>query len=125
MKNSNFRNALGGPFPRLWAIIGACAFILLVTAGLRVLTSCATTPAGIAREEQLYRVTTNAVGGIGSLAPYTAPPVSTLLEGVTAVGGALLAVWASHLHRSVRALENKPPNGSPPVGTPAPPPPKV
>ena len=112
MKSSNFRNALGGPFPRLWAIIGACAFILLATAGLRVLTSCATTPAGIAREEQLYRVTTNAVGGIASIAPYTAPPVSTLLEGITAVGGALLAVWASHLHRSVRALESKPPNGA-------------
>ncbi len=103
------------------AFVGALSFILLVGAGVRGLSGCASTPQGVAREQQLYLVTSNAVSGLSALAPYTPPPVATLLEGVTAVGGALLAVWASHLHRSVRALETGSKNGSaaPGAGPPA------
>jgi hypothetical protein len=94
------------------AVIGALSFILLVTAGARVLSSCASTPDGLKREQGLYLVTSNALTGISSIAPYVPPPIGTLIEGITAVGGALLAVWASHLHRSVRALETRPPPGT-------------
>ena len=106
MPKSSFSNKSATPFRHVLAIVGACSFILLATAGVLALSSCATTPKGVSREQQLYLVTSNAVSGLSALTPYVFAPFSTLLEGATAVGGALLAVWASHLHRSVRALEN-------------------
>jgi hypothetical protein len=33
-------------------------------------------------------------------------PAAPVAEGLLAVGGALLAVWSTHLHRSVKQLEN-------------------
>lgn len=105
MQNYNSKANWQRNWNRLMLVVGACAFILLVGAGARVLTGCASTPKGVAREQQLYLVSSNAVSGLSALAPYAPAPVGTLLEGITAVGGALLAVWASHLHRSVRALE--------------------
>jgi hypothetical protein len=112
MLNSNSKKHSVTRSRHALAFVGVCAFILLVTAGALALSSCATTPKGLARETQLYLATSNAVSGLSALAPYTPPPIAGLIEGATAVGGALLAVWASHLHRSVRALENGSANGS-------------
>ena len=104
-----------------------CSYILLVTAGLLALVSCASTPSGLQRENELYLSTSNALYAVRSIAPVLPPPINGLLEGVLAVGGALMAVWASHLHRSLRDLQNGGPvlrpstaeGGSPPRPAPA------
>ena len=122
MQDSNSKNKLRNLCPSALTTIGVSSCILLVTAGVLVLSSCATTRKGLDREQQLYLVTSNAVSGITALTPFVPAPFGTLLEGATAVGGALLAVWASHLHRSVRALENGPPKrpATPTTGPPSP-----
>jgi hypothetical protein len=103
-------------------VVGVLSCILLATAGALVLSGCGTTRQGVQREQGLYLVASNALNSVSAFAPYTPPPISPLLEGVTALGGALLAVWASHLHRSVRALENGSrngqANGAPPTAPP-------
>ena len=101
----------------LMAGVGALSFILLATAGLLALSSCASTPQGVQREEALYLTASNAIATGHTIAPYLPAPANSVVEGLLAVGGALLAVWASHLHRSVRNLEN---GGTPPA-PPAPP----
>ena len=106
--------------PRLSGLIVACSFTLLVLAGSLALSSCASTPAGLAREEKAYNATSNTVAFLQPIAAASPAPFNTLLEGVLAAGGALLAFWASHLHRSVAELKNG--NGSPPAKTPQPPP---
>ena len=60
---------------------------------------------------------------------YVPPPANGILEGVLAVGGALLAVWATHLQRSLKDLRNGNSGGaqtpSPPALPPVPPAPKM
>ncbi len=97
---------------RLIPVLGACSFILLVTAGLLALSSCASTPKGVEREQAVYLALSNGVVAGHAIAPYVPAPANTILEGVLAVGGALLAVWASHLHRTVRDLQNGGPPGN-------------
>ncbi len=96
--------------------------MLAVLAGSQCLTSCAHTEQGLAREQALYVVATNAHGTLTQLAPYAPPPANSLLEGLLAAGGALLTVWATHLHRSVKELRNgnaaKPPAPGAPVAAP-------
>ncbi len=93
------------------ACLIVCGFTALVTVGCLTLTSCATTEPGLARETQLYLVTSNNLNSLKQLVPYVPPPANGLLEGVLAVGGALLALWATHLHRSVNEIRN----GGPPA----------
>jgi hypothetical protein len=121
--DSNSKNASPHRFPLWVTVAGVCSFILLLTAGSLVLSSCATTPAGIARENHLYLATSNALVSLNSVAPAIPQPVGGLVEGCLAIGGALMAVWATHLHRSMRTLQNGAKNGttSPPAGSPSPP----
>ena len=81
-------------------------FIVAVVAGLLSAAGCAHTEAGLQREAGLYLVTSNAVQNLKAIVPYAPPPANSLLEGVLACGGALLALWATHLHRSVNQLKN-------------------
>ena len=108
---------------KLLALIVACSFTLLVLAGSLVLSSCASTPAGLAREEKAYHATSNTVAFLQPVAAAAPAPFDTLLEGVLAAGGALLALWASHLHRSVAELKNG--NAGPPATTNQLPPPQA
>jgi len=93
-------------WPSLMTCLVACSYIALATAGSLALSSCASTPKGVAREQALYNVATNAVTYLHQLAPSLPAPAGTLLEGVLAAGGALLALWATHLQRSVAELKN-------------------
>ena len=102
-----------------WPVFaGACSFILLVTAGLLALSACAHSPQGVQREVLLYEATSNTLHAVSQAAPYVPPPAAPLLEGLLALGGALMAVWASHLHRSLKEIRNGAP---PPLGTADPP----
>ena len=85
-----------------------------------MLSSCASTPKGLNREQQLYLSTSNAIVAVRELVPYAPPPLSGIAEGALALGGALMAVWASHLHRSLRDIQNGAKNGtaSAPTGPP-------
>ena len=80
--------------------------------------SCARTEAGLRREQVIYVGSSNALESVKQLVPYVPPPANGVLEGVLAVGGALLAVWATHLQRSLKDLRNgngvKPPEAGPP-----------
>jgi len=91
--------------PRL-AYLAASLFIAAAVVGLLGLTSCAHTADGIARETQLYLTTSNATQQLRQIVPYVPPPANSILEGILAVGGALLALWATHLHRSLNEVRN-------------------
>ena len=100
------------------AYLAASLFIAAVVAGSLSLVSCATTEAGLQREQTLYLTTSNATHSLTQVLPYVPPPANSLLEGILAVGGALLALWATHLHRSLNEVRNgkssQPPGPSPP-----------
>ena len=86
--------------------LAASAYIALALGGSLLLTACASTEAGVQRETRLYLTSSNAVENIRQLVPYVPPPANSILEGVLAVGGALLALWATHLHRSLNEVRN-------------------
>ena len=78
----------------------------LAAAGLLCLCACASTEQGLAREQALYLVTSNTLTGLKTITPYVPPPANSIFESVLAIGGALLALWATHLHRSVAEIRN-------------------
>jgi hypothetical protein len=90
---------------RAWDLVLALSFIILLTAGSLVLCSCATTEKGLKREQVTYSILTNTVSYLQPVASTLPPPIGTALEGVLAAGGALLALWATHLHRSLGDLK--------------------
>jgi hypothetical protein len=120
VQNSNCKNASLRHSPHYLTLIGVLSFILLVTAGLLALSSCATSPKGLAREQRAYNTTSNVLYAVGTAVPALPAPASQVLEGFLALGGALMAVWASHLHRTVRDIQNGSANGPAP-GAPRPP----
>ena len=115
-------NEFAGASHNVWrqkrAYLIASAFTAVVVAGSLSLTSCAHTEAGLQREQAVYLVTSNAHQTLQQLVPYAPPPTNSILEGVLAAGGAVLALWATHLHRSLNDLRNGGPqatNGQGPV----------
>ena len=94
--------------------IGVFIFIVAAGAGLLALSSCATTPAGLQREQSLFTVATNIVHVAEQVAPAIPPPERALVELLLGAATAALAAWNTHLHRRLGLLNG---NGS----TPAPP----
>ena len=93
-------------------------------AGLLALSSTlGATPEATPREPALYRIGSNAVQVLAPVAPFLPPPFNALVEGILALGGALLAFWASHIHRTVAEIKNGAPK-PPAAGQPPPPRPK-
>ena len=90
--------------------LAACAFVALAVVGSLGLASCAHTYEGLQREQAFYTTASNTVASATSITPYVPPPANSVLEGVLAAGGALLAAWATHLQRSLKDLRNG--NGS-------------
>ena len=86
--------------------LAASAFIAAVVVGSLCSMSCARTEAGLQREQVVYVGSSNALESVKQIVPYVPPPANGVLEGVLAVGGALLAVWATHLQRSLKDLRN-------------------
>jgi hypothetical protein len=78
--------------------LSLCAMLLfLVVAGaLTSHTGCATTPAGLDREQALYRAGTNVVAQAQSILPFVPAPVASPLEIVLGLAGAALGAWNLH-----------------------------
>jgi hypothetical protein len=98
---------------RLPLAIGVSLFIVAVTAGLLALSSCATSPAGIAREQNLFTVVTNVTSLATAVAPALPQPAGSVVQLVLAIAAAGLAAWNTHLHNAVIKLRNggpQPPN---------------
>jgi hypothetical protein len=85
--------------------VGAFTFIILATAGVLALSSCATTPGGIARESSLFTTVTNVASGAYQLVPALPPPERAVFELVLAAATAALAAWNTSLHRRVNQLD--------------------
>ena len=96
--------------------IGLCvAYLLLMAAALLLLdlgTGCATTPAGLNREQALYQAGTNVVATIREVVPYLPAPAGTAVEGVLALATAALAAWNTHQHLAIKRLKNGNGNGA-------------
>jgi hypothetical protein len=86
--------------------LAACLFIVVLLAGSLLCASCAHTEAGLQREQVLYVGTSNTLTSLQHTVPYVPAPGNSILEGVLAVGGALMALWATHLHRSLNEVRN-------------------
>jgi hypothetical protein len=122
--NSRVSNATSQPgWNRSVAIAGGCLFIALASAGLLGLCSCASTPEGLSREQQLYLSASNSLVSARAITPYLPAPANSVWEGFLAVAGAGLALWASHLHRSVAELKKNGNGTGTANGTAAPSPP--
>ena len=84
--------------------IGMFIFITAAGAGLLALSSCATTPAGLQREQSVFNVATNIVHAAEQVAPAIPPPERALVELLLGVATAGLAAWNTHLHRRLGQL---------------------
>ena len=119
MPNLNSKNRSLPVSRHIPTVVGVSLCIGLAMVGALVLTSCASSPAGVARELSVYDFATNAVASIRAVAPALPQPVGGALEGFLALASAGLALWSTHLHRQVSALRNQPPPGTePPAATP-------
>ena len=114
MPNLNFRKPSLPISRHIPTAVGVSLCIGLAMVGALVLTSCATSPAGIARENHIYDYATNIVAGIHAIAPALPQPVGGALEGLLALASAGLALWSTHLHRQVSALRDQSQGGSEP-----------
>ena len=114
MPNLNFRKPSLPVSRHIPTVVGVSLCIGLAMVGALVLTSCATSPAGIARENHIYDYATNIVAGIHAIAPALPQPVGGALEGLLALASAGLALWSTHLHRQVSALRGQSQVGSEP-----------
>jgi hypothetical protein len=98
-------NWLNPARPGAFGFIPVLAFAIAIFAVIEL--GCATTPAGLKREQAAYLVTSNAVQTVAQVGSSLPAPVNGILEGATAIASALLALWASHLHRSVAELRTQ------------------
>ncbi len=86
--------------------IGMCLCIVAGMAGLLALSSCATSPAGLAREEGAIHSLSNAAVALRQGAVYLPQPAGGIVEALLAAATAGLAAWSAHLHNSVKTLKN-------------------
>ncbi len=83
-----------------------CLCIVAGLAGWLALSSCATSPAGIAREEGAIHSLSNAPVALRQGAVYLPQPAGGIVEALLAAATAGLAAWSAHLHNSVKTLKN-------------------
>ncbi len=106
VKFTDYRKGSSGGYHLIPAVIGMCLCILAVTAGLLALSSCATGPAGVAREQGAVDSLSNAVVALRSGAVYLPQPAGGIVEALLAAATAGLAAWSAHLHQTVKTLKN-------------------
>jgi hypothetical protein len=83
-------------------------------AGSLAISGCATTKAGLSREQQIYRAGTNIVAQVDKVVPYMPVPVSSAAEIALALVSAGLAAWNTHQQVAIRKLKNGNGNGKSP-----------
>jgi hypothetical protein len=94
-------------------LLAALSFTAAVTAGLLALCSCAHTEKGLERERYLHDAASNTITTLQPLVQAAPAPVNTILGTVFAGLSGLLALWATHIHRSVTELRKGNGNGDP------------
>ncbi len=116
-KNSCNNNS---PFSRTLylAHVAVMSCIVVASAGALGLSSCATTAKGLAREQAIHDYATNAIAVVQPVVQAAPAPTGQILGAVLAGVSGLLALWQTHLHRTVAALSKT--NGQNPSGPPAP-----
>jgi len=97
---------------KVLALLAALLLAAVATAGLLGLCSCATSEKGVAREQAVYTITSNAVAVLQPVVQAAPSPFNAILGTVFAGISGLLALWASHLHRSVADLKKTNGNGN-------------
>ena len=95
-------------------LTGALSLAVVAGAGLLGLCSCARTAKGLHREQQIYETATNAIGVLQPVAQAAPAPINSILGTIFAGLSGLLAVWATHINRSVKELQKTTSNGRPP-----------
>ena len=89
---------------RVAVIFMACLSLGLLW--LCMLPGCATTSAGIAREQAVYSTATNVVAKLTAAAPAIPAPYGTLATDILFVVSGLLAVWNTWQHKAITSLQN-------------------
>jgi len=87
-------------------------FILVATVGLLGLCSCATSSKGLAREQAIVNTASNTIAVLQPVVQAAPAPINSILGTVFAGLSGLLAVWATHIHRSVSELKKTNGNGN-------------
>ncbi len=120
--NSKHSVPVSPPSSRLALVaVGVCLFIIAVGAGLLALSSCSTSPEGIAREDAVIMTLSNSVDNARQIAPYVPPPAGGFVEPLLGLASAALAIWSGYLHREVKILvRNANNNGAPATAPPSP-----
>jgi hypothetical protein len=93
-------------------------FVVVAGAGLLALCSCAHTKEGLQREQRIYEGTSNAITVLQPVAQAAPAPINAILGSIFAGLSGLLAVWATHIQRSVKELQK--PNGNGAAAAPPP-----
>ena len=102
------------PFRHRCAIMAMSALLgLMFIVALH--TGCASTSAGLNREQGIYRASTNVISGVQSLVPFMPAPVATPVEVILGIASAALGAWNLHQQKSIKALKNG--SGKSPPGT--------
>jgi len=86
--------------------LAACAAGLAVAASVVLVSGCASTPAGLNREQALYQAGTNVVATIREVVPYLPGPAGTGVEAILGLATAALAAWNTHQHVQIKQLKN-------------------
>ena len=84
----------------------AAPLLLCVLLSTPFLYGCATTPQGVAREQQVYQTATNLVAGVQAVTPYLPAPVQFPTEIALAAVTAALSAWNIHQQKAIKALKN-------------------
>jgi hypothetical protein len=93
--------------PRMLRRAALLALLVLLMVALVILAGgCASSPAGLAREEAIYGWATNTVGQARQIVPYLPAPASNAVEVGLGIAAALLAAWNAAQHRAIQQLRN-------------------
>ena len=92
--------------PQLWAATGACLLFLAVMVPSLAVGGCASTQAGLNREQKIYQVATNVVGIGQQVAPSLRQPLSSAVEFALGIATAALTAWNTHQQLAIRKLKN-------------------
>jgi hypothetical protein len=103
---------------RKLVLLAVLSFTAAVMVGLLGLCSCAHSEKGLQREIYLHDAASNTITTLQPVVQAAPAPVNTILGTVFAGLSGLLAVWATHIHRSVTELRKGNGSGDPKPATP-------
>jgi hypothetical protein len=94
-------------------VLAVLSFTAAVMVGLLGLCSCAHSEKGLQREIYLHDAASNTIATLQPVVQAAPAPVNSILGTVFAGLSGLLALWATHIHRSVAELRKGNGNADP------------